>query len=149
MHSFTEYLAQGNAWLFIPAAVALGALHGLEPGHSKTMMAAFIVAIRGTVRQAVLLGLSATISHTAVIWALAFVGMHYSGRFTAEQTEPYFQLATGVLVVGLAGCSFALAGVSTRRRIITTAIIIRIPMTTNMLITATTRTIMTIPKTIL
>src|SRR5215471_16661798 len=107
MHSFTEYLAQGNAWLFIPAAVALGALHGLEPGHSKTMMAAFIVAIRGTVRQAVLLGLSATISHTFVIWALAFVGLHYSGRFTAEQTEPYFQLATGVLVVGMAVWMFA------------------------------------------
>ena len=38
-----------NAWLFAPTAVALGALHGLEPGHSKTMMAAFIVAVRGTV----------------------------------------------------------------------------------------------------
>ncbi|XLM23131.1 nickel/cobalt efflux protein RcnA, partial [Chromobacterium piscinae] len=35
-------LQQGNAWLFIPSAIALGALHGLEPGHSKTMMAAFI-----------------------------------------------------------------------------------------------------------
>ena len=52
MTSFNEYLAQGNAWLLIPAAVLLGALHGLEPGHSKTMMAAFIVAIRGTVRHA-------------------------------------------------------------------------------------------------
>lgn len=56
----------GNIWLFIPSAILLGALHGLEPGHSKTMMAAFIVAIRGTVSQAVLLGVSATLSHTAV-----------------------------------------------------------------------------------
>jgi hypothetical protein len=31
----------GNIWLFIPSAILLGALHGLEPGHSKTMMAAF------------------------------------------------------------------------------------------------------------
>ena len=46
----------------------LGALHGLEPGHSKTMMAAFIIAIRGTVRQAVLLGVSAAISHSAMVW---------------------------------------------------------------------------------
>jgi nickel/cobalt exporter len=37
------------------------------------MMAAFIVAIRGTVFQAVLLGLSATISHTAVMWAVALL----------------------------------------------------------------------------
>jgi len=29
-----------NAWLFIPSAILLGAMHGLEPGHSKTMMAA-------------------------------------------------------------------------------------------------------------
>jgi nickel/cobalt exporter len=45
---FSELLQQtaGNAWLFVPSAVLLGALHGLEPGHSKTMMAAFIVAVR-------------------------------------------------------------------------------------------------------
>jgi len=102
MTSFNEYLAQGNAWLFIPAAIVLGALHGLEPRHSKTMMAAFIVAIRGTVRQAVLLGVSATVSHSAVIWILAFIGLHYSGQFNAEQTEPYFQVVTGVLVIGMA-----------------------------------------------
>ncbi|MGC7986031.1 nickel/cobalt efflux protein RcnA, partial [Salmonella enterica] len=65
----------GNIWLFIPSAILLGALHGLEPGHSKTMMAAFIVAIRGTVSQAVLLGVSATLSHTAVVWLVAIAGM--------------------------------------------------------------------------
>lgn len=48
MTDFSALLQQGvaNAWLFIPSAILLGALHGLEPGHSKTMMAAFIVAIR-------------------------------------------------------------------------------------------------------
>lgn len=50
-------------------------LHGLEPGHSKTMMAAFITAIRGTVLQATFLGLSATVSHTAVVWAVALSGL--------------------------------------------------------------------------
>ena len=54
MTEFTALLQQGNAWLFVPSAILLGALHGLEPGHSKTMMAAFIVAVRGTVGQAVL-----------------------------------------------------------------------------------------------
>lgn len=106
MSSFQAYLNQGHAWLFIPAAIVLGALHGLEPGHSKTMMAAFIVAIRGTVKQAVLLGLSATFSHTAIIWVLAFIGLHYSGKFSAEQSEPYFQVATGAIVVGMAAWMF-------------------------------------------
>ena len=106
MHSFQEYLQQGNAWLYIPAAIVLGALHGLEPGHSKTMMAAFIVAIRGTVKQAVLLGVSATLSHTAIIWVLALVGLHYSGRMNIETTEPYFQCAAGVIVIGMAAWMF-------------------------------------------
>lgn len=102
MPLFNEYLASGNAWLFFPMAVFLGALHGLEPGHSKTMMTAFIVAIRGTVWQAFLLGLSATVSHTAIIWILALVGLHYSSKLNIEDLEPYFQIATGVVVIGLA-----------------------------------------------
>lgn len=42
MPAFAELLQQGSAhaWLFVPSAILLGALHGLEPGHSKTMMAA-------------------------------------------------------------------------------------------------------------
>lgn len=111
MTSFNEYLAHGNAWLFIPGAILLGALHGLEPGHSKTLMAAFIIAIRGTVKQAVLLGVSATISHTAIIWILALVGLHYAGQFNVETTEPYFQVATGMIVIGMAAWMF----VRTRR----------------------------------
>lgn len=69
MTPFADLLQQGTtpAWLFLPTAVLLGALHGLEPGHSKTMMAAFIIAVRGTIPQAILLGLSAMVSHTIVI----------------------------------------------------------------------------------
>lgn len=102
MDVFNQYIAHGHGWLFFPMAILLGALHGLEPGHSKTMMTAFIVAIRGTVWQAFLLGVSATISHTAVIWILAFVGLHYSSRLNVEELEPYFQLVTGIVVIGLA-----------------------------------------------
>jgi nickel/cobalt exporter len=102
MTDFSSLLQQGNAWLFIPSAILLGALHGLEPGHSKTMMAAFIVAIRGTMTQAVLLGLSATLSHTAVVWAIAMAGLYFGRNWNAEATEPYFQVASGVLIIGVA-----------------------------------------------
>lgn len=78
MTDFTTLLQQGNAWFFIPGAILLGALHGLEPGHSKTMMAAFIVAIRGTLKQAILLGLAATLSHTVVVWVIAMAGMWFA-----------------------------------------------------------------------
>ncbi len=102
MPSFNEYLAQGNAWLFFPMAVFLGALHGLEPGHSKTMMTAFIIGIRGSVWQAFILGIAATFSHTAIIWILAFAGLHYSSSLNIEKLEPYFQLAIGIVVIGIA-----------------------------------------------
>ena len=104
MTPLSELLQQGtaHAWLFIPSAILLGALHGLEPGHSKTMMAAFIIAVRGTIAQAVLLGLAATASHTAVVWAVALVGMQLGGQFDAETTEPYFQVASAVLIIGVA-----------------------------------------------
>jgi len=66
------------------------------------MMAAFIVAIRGTIWQAVLLGLSAAFSHSLIIWALAAVALKYGSSWNAETSEPYFQLASALIVAGLA-----------------------------------------------
>src|SRR5260221_7678584 len=100
MTEFSSLLQQGNAWLFIPSAVLLGALHGLEPGHSKTMMAAFIIAVRGTIAQAVLLGLSAAISHSALIWIVAAAGLHYGGSLNIESSEPYFHLLSPFFIAG-------------------------------------------------
>src|SRR3954470_17961001 len=104
MTSLTDLLAQGSAhaWLFVPSAILLGALHGLEPGHSKTMMAAFIIAVRGTVTQAVLLGLAATLSHTAVVWVIALGGQYLGQEWAGEAAEPYFQLISAVVIVGVA-----------------------------------------------
>ncbi|EFN8054309.1 nickel/cobalt efflux transporter RcnA [Escherichia coli] len=102
MTEFTTLLQQGNAWFFIPSAILLGALHGLEPGHSKTMMAAFIIAIKGTIKQAVMLGLAATISHTAVVWLIAFGGMVISKLFTAQSAEPWLQLISAVIIISTA-----------------------------------------------
>jgi nickel/cobalt exporter len=104
MPNFAELLQQGgtHAWLYFPSAILLGALHGLEPGHSKTMMAAFIVAIRGSIKQAVLLGLAATLSHTAVVWLVAIGGMYLGQGLDSETTEPYFQLASAALIVAIA-----------------------------------------------
>ncbi|NSY16643.1 nickel/cobalt efflux transporter [Neorhizobium sp. AL 9.2.2] len=104
MPDFADLLQQGSAhaWLFVPSAILLGALHGLEPGHSKTMMAAFIVAVRGTVTQAVLLGLAATISHTIVVWGIAFAGMYLWQGMDAEASEPYFQLVSAAVIIAIA-----------------------------------------------
>ena len=104
MPDLASLIQQGstNLWFFIPSAILLGALHGLEPGHSKTMMAAFIIAIRGTVGQAVLLGLAATVSHTAVVWVVALLGLYFGSQYNTETIEPYLQLISGVIIVMVA-----------------------------------------------
>ncbi len=104
MPDFFHALQSGstNLWLFIPSAILLGALHGLEPGHSKTMMAAFIIAIRGTIAQAILLGLSAALSHSFLIAVLALAALRLGSQWNAENIEPYLQIGTAVCVLGLA-----------------------------------------------
>lgn len=92
----------GNAWLLLPTAVLLGALHALEPGHSKTMMTAFIVAINGTAAQAALLAFSATIGHTIVVWVLALIAWYLGSAGVLERAEPWLLLVGGVLIVALA-----------------------------------------------
>lgn len=102
MGEFSTLLQQGNGWFFIPSAILLGILHGLELGHSKTMMAAFIIAIKGTVKQAVMLGLAATLSHTAIVWLIALGGMYLSRAFTAQSVEPWLQLISAIIILSTA-----------------------------------------------
>jgi nickel/cobalt exporter len=63
------------------------------------MMAAFIVAVRGTAAQAVLLGLAATISHTAIVWAIALTGLYFGAQLNVEANEPYLQIVSGALIL--------------------------------------------------
>jgi len=54
------------------------------------------------VKQAILLGLAATLSHTAVVWLVAMGGMYLGQNLDAETTEPYFQLASAVIIITIA-----------------------------------------------
>jgi ABC-type nickel/cobalt efflux system permease component RcnA len=103
MPPIAELIQQGatNLWVFIPTAILLGALHGLEPGHSKTMMASFIIAVKGTMAQAALLGLSAALSHSLIVWALAAAALTFGNELIAEQAEPYFMLLSALVVIGV------------------------------------------------
>jgi nickel/cobalt transporter (NicO) family protein len=91
-----------HAWFYLPVAVILGALHALEPGHAKSLMAAYIVSIRGTPGQAAMLGLSAAVGHTIIVWALAIAALLLGQNMIAEQAEPWLTLLSGVLVTLLA-----------------------------------------------
>lgn len=91
-----------HAWLYLPFAAILGALHALEPGHAKSLMAAYIVAIRGTASQAVTLAISAAVGHTIVVWILAIAALAFGERYIVEQAEPWLTFLSGVLIVLLA-----------------------------------------------
>jgi nickel/cobalt exporter len=73
------------------------------------------VVIRGTVTQAVLLGLSATLSHTAVVWVIAIAGMYFGRNWNAETSEPYLQVASGVIIIGVALWMVLMTWRNTRR----------------------------------
>src|SRR5260370_37040149 len=72
----TQRIGLGIALLAALIAAGLGALHALEPGHGKAIVAAYLVGGRGTARHAVLLGTIVTISRTAGVYLLRAFTLH-------------------------------------------------------------------------
>ena len=91
-----------HAWLYLPIAIVLGALHALEPGHAKSLMAAYIIAIKGTSSQAITLAISAAIGHTIIVWILAIAALAFGERYIVDQAEPWLTALSGILIVLLA-----------------------------------------------
>jgi nickel/cobalt exporter len=104
---FTELIStQGNLsfWVLLSAALiaaGLGALHALEPGHGKTIVAAYLVGSRGTARHAVLLGIVVTAAHTAGVYLLGVVTLYASRYIVPEQLYPWLGAISGLSVAGL------------------------------------------------
>lgn len=95
-------LIQSSSIMWLMATgLLLGALHALEPGHAKTLIASFVVATRGSVPQAVLLGLSAAVSHSLLIWLLAGAALYFGNQFIGDEIEPWLQLGSGVIIMGI------------------------------------------------
>jgi nickel/cobalt transporter (NicO) family protein len=104
---FTELiLTEGKLsfWILLSAALiaaGLGALHALEPGHGKTIVAAYLVGSRGTARHAVLLGMVVTAAHTAGVYLLGVVTLYASRYIVPEQLYPWLGAISGLSVTGL------------------------------------------------
>ena len=82
-------------------ALFLGAAHGLEPGHGKTIVAAYLVGARGTVGNALFLGGVVTLTHTMSVILLGLVALFASQYVLPEQIFPYLGTASGLLIMGL------------------------------------------------
>jgi ABC-type nickel/cobalt efflux system permease component RcnA len=91
------------AFLMFAVAVALvlGAAHALQPGHGKTVVAAYLVGSRGTARHAAFLGATVTATHTAGVYALGLVTLALSQYIVPERLYPILEVGSGVLVLGI------------------------------------------------
>lgn len=94
-------VGDGVLVLLLLAAFGWGAVHALSPGHGKAMVAAYLVGTRGSTRDALLLGATVTVTHTAGVVAVGVVALGLSAWILPEQLYPWLTLASGLLVVGV------------------------------------------------
>ncbi|MFN2450483.1 MAG: hypothetical protein ABR508_11960 [Candidatus Baltobacteraceae bacterium] len=95
-------------------ALGLGALHALEPGHGKTLLAVSLVGARATASQALILASSLTVAHTIGVLALGLVVLFATRWIVPESIYPWVTLLSGILVAVLG--ARALAAQVRRRR---------------------------------
>jgi high-affinity nickel-transport protein len=103
---FTELIATQHlsVWFVLSGlviAMALGALHALEPGHGKTIVGAYLVGSRGNTRDAVLLGATVTAAHTGGVYLLGLLTLYASRYVVPEKLYPWLSLLSGLLIVAV------------------------------------------------
>jgi len=107
-NSFTELMAINhiNFGIVLLAAViaaGLGALHALEPGHGKTIVAAYLVGSQGTAQHALLLGIIVTLSHTVGVYLLGAITLYAQKYILPDRIYPFLGVLSGALIAGM-GC---------------------------------------------
>lgn len=103
----------------VAAAFGVGAVHALTPGHGKAIAAAYLVGGRGRLRDAVLLGISVALMHTASVLVLgAGLGVFLRAGAqpaTPPDVVPGLRVVSGLVVVAL-GVFLVVRQVHGRRR---------------------------------
>jgi nickel/cobalt transporter (NicO) family protein len=87
--------------MLLLAAFLFGAAHAFTPGHGKTLVAAYLVGERGTVKHAVILGCATTIAHTGSVIAIAAILYGVYGNNVPGKTQGTLQFVAGLMVVGV------------------------------------------------
>jgi nickel/cobalt exporter len=85
----------------LAAALFWGAAHALSPGHGKTIVTAYLVGRRGTPRDAAVLGLIVTVTHTIGVFALGLVTLALSQWIVPETLYPWLNAAAGLSVIAI------------------------------------------------
>lgn len=88
------------------AAFGFGAMHALSPGHGKTIVAAYLVGSRGTMKHAALLGAMVTVTHTASVFALGLGTLFLSRYIVPDKIYPILSAFSGLMIVFIGGSMF-------------------------------------------
>lgn len=106
-----NWLERGEAWLTgalgdpsprilllaVLFAALLGAAHAALPGHGKTVMALYLAGRQGRRRDAVIVGGTVTLTHTAGVLVLGLATTAFAG-LAAESVLRWLGVASGVLI---------------------------------------------------
>lgn len=82
-------------------AIALGALHAFEPGHGKTVIAAYMIGSRGRAVDGILLGLIATLTHTFSVIALGIAATVLARSFAEDVLHNWLGLFSAVMILAV------------------------------------------------
>jgi len=115
MNALVESLSSAGGLLYFLAPLLLGVVHGIEPLHSKTVLASMIVSTRGGLSQACLLGVSAALTHTLTIWIIAMLASHYGSHWNLGRLQPYFEMLSAMVTLGVAVWMFIRTRQSVRK----------------------------------
>jgi len=93
-----------SAWMILlalAAAFALGAAHALTPGHGKTIVAAYLVGSRGTLKHAAFLGAMVTFTHTISVFVLGLATLFLFRYIVPEKITQVLGAASGLCIVAV------------------------------------------------
>ncbi len=93
-------LTPAFALIAVLLSLLLGALHAFAPGHGKTLMAAYLVGREGTWRQAAVIGLSVTVTHTIGVLLLGAV-LSAAVLAAPETVYPWLGLISGLMLAAI------------------------------------------------
>jgi ABC-type nickel/cobalt efflux system permease component RcnA len=89
------------ALLGLAVAFGIGAMHAMSPGHGKTLMAAYLVGTRGTMKHAAILGGTVTFTHTVSVFLLGLATLFLSKYFLPEKIVPWLGAVSGAMIVAV------------------------------------------------
>jgi ABC-type nickel/cobalt efflux system permease component RcnA len=96
-------LTLGMILLALAISFGLGGLHALTPGHGKTIVAAYLVGARGTLKHAVFLGAMVTFTHTISVFALGLATMFLFRYIVPERITQTLGVVSGLSIVAIGG----------------------------------------------